>query len=84
MSNAVPPSPPSTAVRRSTGKYTPEEKALRDEAYCDSRCVDCRTVPYSAGRTRCNECHLAWLVDQQTSMIPAPPIPRERSRPAAA
>lgn len=26
-------------------------------AYRAGRCVDCRAVPYSAGRPRCNACH---------------------------
>jgi hypothetical protein len=42
----------------------------RHAAYRAGLCIDCHTVPYSAGRPRCNPCHTAHL-----------PSPHKRTEP---
>jgi hypothetical protein len=39
------------------GHATPEQNT----AHRTGRCIDCRTVRYSAGRPRCNGCHAGYL-----------------------
>jgi uncharacterized paraquat-inducible protein A len=43
------------------GASTPDEAKARSDAYKASLCVDCKTVPYSAGRPRCETCHMTHL-----------------------
>ncbi|AVJ50261.1 DNA binding protein [Mycobacterium phage Mendokysei] len=38
-----------------------DAKAARAAAYRAGLCVDCKAVPYSAGRTRCETCFREWL-----------------------
>ncbi|AHY26962.1 DNA binding protein [Mycobacterium phage Bernal13] len=38
-----------------------DAKAARAAAYRAGLCVDCKTVRYSAGRTRCDNCFRDWL-----------------------
>lgn len=51
-----PEGPPS---RDEQGRFATLEPAAdsADDAYRNGLCVDCRVVPYSAGRTRCGQCH---------------------------
>jgi len=43
-----------------------DEQRARHDAYRHGLCVDCRTAPHSAGRTRCGQCHRRWT----TAVIP--------------
>jgi hypothetical protein len=47
-------------ARRSGQPSRPEAHA----AYRAGLCIDCRTVPHSAGRPRCNSCHAAHMPSQ--------------------
>lgn len=43
----------------------------RHAAYRAGQCVDCRAVPYSAGRPRCDDCHAAYTA--HLTVQPPPP-----------
>lgn len=45
---------------------TAQATDAQNAAYRAGLCVDCRTVPYSAGRPRCDECHRAQFNDEPT------------------
>ena len=38
------------------------DRAAANAAYLNGQCRDCHERPHSAGRTRCHECHRAWLI----------------------
>ena len=44
------------AVGRS-GTQSGKQSKNRHDAYRAGLCIDCKTVRYSAGRPRCNDCH---------------------------
>lgn len=64
VAHALPPHGPlnqnQNADRRGGQPSSPEAHA----AYRAGRCVDCKAVPYSAGRPRCNRCHAAHMPSQ--------------------
>lgn len=41
-----------------------------NDAYRDSRCIDCKEVEHSAGRPRCDECHAIYVGEQANGWRP--------------
>lgn len=56
----------STDARMST--MVDISSATSKTAYRAGLCIDCRAVPYSAGRPRCTACHDAYAREQRRQL----------------